>query len=309
VLFFIAANRLLSPNTAGGSGGQPAPQPAPSTSGVINVQRTVSATAHVLSGDVSLTQPQEAVPLANGDIIVVDTGNKRLVLLDAHGRFIRTITAGAVLFQEPYAVAASSTSFYVLDTQLRAIESFDLQGRFRSQVFSSAVLDHPRGLALGLNGTFYIADPASSSIDAVSSGGTLIGKLAAPAGSNESNFNQPSDVAVSADNVLYVVDNGNLQLRALTPVGKATGHWPVPSSSTLFSAHVLPLSDGRLLVSDPAGSLLLYARGSKIPTRIVLRMPGMGSTPPSPLGMAATAGGKVLVTDNSKGRILVVSLP
>jgi NHL repeat len=305
VLLFIAVNRLMSASPTQGSSGPP----APASGSVIKVQRTITAVAQILSGTVPLKQPQEAVPLANGDIVVADTGDKRIVLLDAHGRSIRTITAGASPFQEPYAVAASKTAFYVLDTQLRAIESFDLQGRFRSQSFSSTVLDHPRGLALGPDGNFYIADPASSSIITASSGGTLIRKLLAPAGANETSFNQPSDVAIGPGNVLYVMDNGNFQVRALTPDGKAEGQLPAPGSSTLFSAHVLPLSDGRLLVSDPGGSLLLYPRGSKIPTRILLRVPGLKSAPPSPLGLASLGGRKILIADNTGGRILVVSLP
>lgn len=309
VLFFLGFHRLLAPSATQGSNGPTVPQPASFATSVIKLTRTLTLTASVLNRGVSLSRPQEAVALSDGTVAVADTGNHRVVLLSADGRTVHIIGAGASRFLEPYAVAASRTGVYVLDTQRRTIESFDFRGHFQSPIFSGGVLDHPRGLALGPNGILYVADPASNSIDLVSIRGALIKKMIAVSGLTGGAFHQPSDVAVGAHGTLYTVDNTANRILALTPDGKILGTWAAPSSSTLFSAHVLPLPDGRLLVSDPSGALILYSRRSESATRLILHVPGTGTAPPSPLGISLAAGGRVLITDNSDGKILKLSLP
>ena len=148
------------------------------------------------------------------------------------------------------------------------------------------------------------------SVVVVSTAGTIQHLLDVARGGRPDTFNQPSDVASGPNGMLYVLDNNNQRVCEITTSGTLVAQWTAPVSSTEFSSHILPLPDGRLLLSDPSqGSLLIYNRGAKKPTRLILEM--KGSTQPHliPLGLARTQNGEILVTDNANGEILAVRLP
>jgi hypothetical protein len=113
---------------------------------------------------------------------------------------------------------------------------------------------------------------------------------------------------VSPDGTVYVLDNINSRIKALTATGAFIAQWPAPPSNTLHSVHVLPLRGGRLLASDPfAGALLLYRPDGGEPVRVPLSVPGPAAGSVQPLGLSLGPGGNVLVTDGNGNRVLLVS--
>jgi glucose/arabinose dehydrogenase len=270
-------------------------------------QQSIVRQVRVLGEGAGLLAPQEAVPLRNGDIAVVDTGHKRIVFLDAHGKLLKSVTAGASPLQAPFAAAVAGGMLYVLDSERDTIERFDAQGQYRSTVIHDPALHHSRGLSLGRNGTLLVANPASNSVLTLSTHGDILHTLASSVGTGPTKLDQPSDVAFGHDGSIYILDNNNRRVQIVNAAGSFSGQRPAPPSSTIASAHVLPLPDGRLVVSDPTGSLLLYPPNGGSATRIVLRVKGDPSARISPLGLALTTKGSVLVTDTMGNRILVIS--
>jgi DNA-binding beta-propeller fold protein YncE len=268
---------------------------------------TIVREVRVLGEQAGLLAPQEAVQLRNGAIAVVDTGHKRLVFLDAHGKLLKSVTAGSSPLREPYAVVAAGRALYVLDSEGDTIDRFDAQGRFRGVVLHDPALHLARGIALGPKGTLLVANPSTDNVLTMSRSGTILHIIGGTIGAGPNQLDQPSDVATGINGSIYVLDNNNRRVQVVTAAGAFSGQRPAPPSSTLASAHVLPLPDGRLIVSDPTGSLLVYPPHGSSATRIVLRVKGDPSSPISPLGLSLTSQRTVLVTDTTGNRLLVIS--
>jgi hypothetical protein len=308
ILYSVAAIRLVPAalSTQSPSSGN-APAPA-AVSALASVPTGLAQVERLLGAGAGLKSPQEAVPLPSGGVAVVDTGNARIAFLNAHGGLMSSAASGPSL-KNPYAVAASSRTVYVVDAQLGSIFQYDLHGRYLGLLAHATPLNDARGLALGPDGNLYAASPGFNAIAVVSPSG-VIRLMPGSTGGKCTQFNQPSDVAVTRSGMIYVLDNGNQRVCEMTASGTFVGEWIAPSSSTQFSSHVLPLPDGRLLLSDPAqGSLVLYARGADTPTRLIFHGKGTPLAHGTPLGLALTAGGQVLVTDGGDAQLLVVKLP
>lgn len=320
LLVLVALLALLPPTPHTGQAAQdvavPTPTPAPpaaTTSTQVptvgaSSARTIVRDASVLGQNAGLLAPQEAVQLRNGNIAVVDTGHKRLVILDAHGKLLQSVTGGAASFKDPFAVATAGGTIYVLDSAADTIDRFTLQGQYRGMMLHDPVLDRARGMALGPNGTVLVANPASNSIVTLDRSGQILHTLGGTVGAGPTNLNQPSDVASGKGGLIYILDNNNQRVQIVNAAHAFTGQRPAPASSTIASAHVLPLPDGRLLVSDPTGALLLYPPNGRAATRIVLRVNGASSGRISPLGLALATGERILITDTAGNRLLLISI-
>jgi len=205
-------------------------------------------------------------------------------------------------------VATAGGTVYVLDSAGDTIDRFTQQGQYRGSVLHDPALDRARGMALGRNGTILVANPASNSVLTLTRTGQILHTLGGAVGTGPTQLSQPSDVASGKGGLTYILDNNNQRVQIVSAANTFTGQRPAPSSSTLASAHILPLPDGRLLVSDPTGALLLYPSNGGSATRIVLRVKGDSSTHISPLGLALTGRGRVLITDTTGNRLLVLSV-
>jgi glucose/arabinose dehydrogenase len=283
----------------------PTSPPAVQATPLVTSQTVVPVPAVAIGVSAGLGEPREALQLANGRFAVVDTGHSRLVILDPRGRVLHS--SGPPLVQ-PYAIAAGHNALYVLDSRLGAIERYDLNGRFLRPLVQGVALGGAKGMGIAPNGTLYVANPTSNSIVAVSPQGRIVQIISSPLSNRLGEFNQPSDVAVGPHGDIYVVDNVNMRIEELGPHGEFRGLWAIPPSVTSFSVHALPLSDGRLLASDPSGSLILYRPGGPV-TRISLQTHGQPPTTLSPLGLAPGRAGTIVVTDNRGGRIFLATLP
>jgi DNA-binding beta-propeller fold protein YncE len=308
-LVIVAVSRILS-STIGSS--QPLYQrPLPPAASGTQPSPFAGASARVLASAVpigaaaGLSAPQEAVQLPNGRFAVVDTGNRRLVILDSRGRLLHS---SSTHLEEPYAIAARRTALYVLDSRVPAVERFDLNGRYLGRIVQGVDLAGGRGMGITPAGTLYVANPVLNSVVVVSPAGRVVQLVSSPLSDRPGEFNQPSDVAVGPGGTIFVVDNVNSRIEEIGPHGEFLGAWSVPSSNTSISVHVLPLADGRVLASDPAGSLLIFQLGGSA-TRVELQVHGHPLADISPLGVAPGHNGTIVVTDNRGGRLLLVKLP
>ena len=93
---------------------------------------------------------------------------------------------------------------------------------------TSAFFDIPQGISISLGGTIYVADSENHRIRAVSPTGTVTTLAGSGAfafadgvGGNAA-FNDPRDVTVSKEGVVYVTDCNNYRIRAISPGGVVT---------------------------------------------------------------------------------------
>lgn len=241
---------------------------------------------------------------------MADTGHHRVVLFDPAGHLIRTASSGSVPLVAPYAVVAVPGGFDVLEAQTGTIDHFDAAGRFIARVAQDSALRIGRSLAVGPDGRFYIANPLTNSIVVLTPDGRVARQMTSLLGAGQGQFNQVSDVVTGATGALYVLDNLNNRIEALTATGTFIAQWSVPTSDTLHSVHLLSLSDGRLLAGDPTGALLIYPHGGGTPTRRPLLLNGrpLAASEVQIVGLTRSPQGEILATDSRGGRIFVVTL-
>ena len=261
----------------------------------------------VLGARAGLAQPRAAAVLPDGRIVVADTANSRLVILDSGGRPLRDVHPSGGVLQQPFAVVAHGGSIYVLDAGRGAIERYTLDGRYAGDVIRGPALGSARGMAIGPEGRFYVANPLNNSIQIVAPDGTLAPAITSPLGAGPGQFNQPSDVAVGPDGIIYIMDSQNGRIEALTRGGAFVGQWAAPHADTLFSSRLLLLAGGRIMLSDPSGGLLLYAPAGGAPEREAITVAGQSQASPQPLGLALLPNGNILAVDGRGNQLLVVT--
>ena len=256
-----------------------------------------------LGAVIGLNAPRAAVMLPDGDIAVADTGAQRLALIDGAGRLLRGEQDGRL--REPVAiVVAAGKILYILDAERGAIERYDATGRFVREVARNAMLRGASGMALGRHGLLYIANPRLHAVVVMLSVTGKIERLIdGPLGASD-HFVSPIDVGVGADDKLYVLDSGSGRIVALTSGGRLVARWPIVPVATGALAHLLPLPDGRVLLSDASGAVVIYDKDSALPAfKRALTLTGGRSQAHGPLGLSRAPHGDILVTDTRGNRL------
>jgi len=103
-----------------------------------------------------------------GDLVVADTGNRRIQVFDAVGKFIRTIPAEGgenPLMSPRRAFVAEDGKVFVADPEAGKVFVFDPDGRaVRSIVPAGAPEFRPTDVAVDRDGLVYVTDLAASSL-------------------------------------------------------------------------------------------------------------------------------------------------
>jgi DNA-binding beta-propeller fold protein YncE len=210
----------------------------------------------------------------------------------------------------PFGLAITpSGHLFVLDSDRGQVIEY-AAGRTGSavpQLASDTVIGllHARDLALDAAGHILVADPASNSVVTLAADLTLLHQQPNRAANGVDLFEQPDAVAAGPNGSIYVVDSQNNQLKQYSSGWTLLRSWPLIATDTLHAPHVLPLSGGRVLVSDPPdGKLLLFTATSNLPRAFTVAIqPG---SPAVPLGLARSGPSTVLVTCNGSNQVLEV---
>ncbi|HEX9990971.1 MAG TPA: flippase activity-associated protein Agl23 [Chloroflexia bacterium] len=163
---------------------------------------------------------------AGGNVYVTDTGNKRVMIFDGNGKYLRQIASGmspekiasAYPFNqpgemnEPIGIAVDgSGAVYVADTNNRRIQKFDAAGKFVAQ-WPVGGTNWDAGpylepfLALDSAGNLYVAAPTGRKILKFNATGQ---PLAEKSAQGAVSLKTPTGVTVAADGSVYVVDVGS----------------------------------------------------------------------------------------------------
>jgi len=245
-------------------------------------------------GDARLKSPCGLAVSSQGTVVIADTGNDRVVLLDRKGRFVRTFgrrckleqggaggctdedgagprQPGDAQFLEPWGVAVSrSGRIFVADTWNSRIQAFDPSGRYlwKWGVFGSItgmpgdarLLYGPRGLAVSPDDELLVADTGNKRVLRFREGGELLGQ-AGGSGKIPGRFDEPVGIAVdpkSGD--ILVADAWNRRIQRLSAGMRFLEEWHVPgwrSRDAASKPYVAVDAHGNVFATDPAESRLL----------------------------------------------------
>lgn len=163
----------------------------------------------------------------NGNLLVADTGNKRILQYTPTGELVQQIGGGGVVggrFEEPVGVAVSPVdgTIYVADTwnqrvqklspTLEFLEEWPAAGWDSQEIYDKPYLD------VATNGDVYVTDPQFSRVIVYDATGEVKSSFGT-FGNGATNFNLPTGVAIDPEtNVVLIADANNSRVQAFPPV-------------------------------------------------------------------------------------------
>lgn len=174
------------------------------------------------AGGKALAEPYGiGVDPRNGNVLVTDARNHRVVIFDAAGRFLREFGEegdGRGQFALPGGVAVDPAgSIYVSDYLQDRIQKFSEAGEFILQWGGpgegDAGFNSPIGLAADEQGRVYVADFYNKVVKVFSPRGELLGRIGQPGQWQLGDLDYPTDVDVSGDGRVLVADAYNYRVQ------------------------------------------------------------------------------------------------
>ena len=236
-----------------------------------------------------------AIDPASGDVFVADTGNSRIVRLDAGGQFVAswdTTEAGlnpAVgeesAGQEVVDLAVEpGGAVVVLDAVGQQLLRFTPDGQFTASFGVEQTFYRPRGLGIDAAGQIAVADTGGVRIVRLDPSGALQSQAGGP--DSDLARQQPTDAALTPGGDLYFVEAESGAITRLAADGSLT-RWGGPAlASTIDGPHLAVLPAGGLTVSDPEGRRVLLFTADGQP----LGQFGAEAGLVKPVGIAAAPG-------------------
>lgn len=214
-------------------------------------------------------EPRDVAVLANGDLVVADTVNRRVQIFPAGAPPLFTpspepghiLTGDGFPFEEPLAVGVNGRDeILVLDSTLQWIYRYDAAGNFIDRFGGpTAFLFHPRGMTVFADDTLAVADTGQSRLTFFSPDGAQAGSLGG-LGSGPGQFNEPTDVVRDEQGTYYVAEAMNNRIQRLDAGGNPLGQWAIPPAYAFDGPHLALGPDGSLFVTESQNaSLLRYA--------------------------------------------------
>jgi sugar lactone lactonase YvrE len=147
-----------------------------------------------------------------GRLYIIDRLNRRLVVVESTGEFIREITSkdkGFFGFNDVR--VDDGGNIYAVDTLGKKVYVFDVEGSVTSSFFGNDNLRFPASLAVHKNGFIYVADTHGDSIKVYDKDGILQYTIS-ESGTKEGELTHPSYLFIDKEGRIYVIDGNRVQV-------------------------------------------------------------------------------------------------
>jgi sugar lactone lactonase YvrE len=247
-----------------------------------------------------------------GDVVyVADTGNRRIVAVNASTGEVQTVPVNSIELVEPFDLVAENPlgadgTLLVLDAGLGMLLQVDpMSGEAQPIAVAPSYVERSRGLGNGLAGEVWIANTPGKRVAAVNARGEVVREVVLPAVAGGSEM-QPVDVAVTPDNALYVTDVSAHMLYQFSEAGYLLSSQPIPRANALDGAHLAVDEDGSLYMTEPeAGRVVRLDENATVDRIWNVRVKETAAA--KPVGIAVAEDGTIWVVDSQGGRLLRVT--
>jgi 4-amino-4-deoxy-L-arabinose transferase-like glycosyltransferase len=218
-------------------------------------------------GDGLFLEPRDVAVLANGNLVVADTGNRWVQIINPQGTFIQGLTGEDVEpFAEPLAVAVNSRDeILVLDSTLQWVYRYDAAGNYLGRFGGpTALLFHPRGMNIFEDDTIGLADTGSARVAIFNPDGSLAASFG-QLGDAPGQFSEPTDVIRDSQLTYFVAEAMNNRIQHVDFAGNPLAQWAIPPAYAFEGPHLAFGPDGSIFVTESqSGSLFRYAPGGAL---------------------------------------------
>ncbi|MBM2826977.1 MAG: hypothetical protein HW403_1041, partial [Dehalococcoidia bacterium] len=168
--------------------------------------------------------PRDLAVDVQGNLLVSDTGNKRIQKFSPEGSFMKSYGgpgAGPGRFMEPVGLDVTSDGrIYVADTWNHRVQWFDKEfvymGEFPVQAWQGQGLMNKPYLSVETGGNVVVTDPEKHRLLRFSSDGSIISVITGY-GQERPVFNTPMGISTDKQGHLYVADSGSGRVVKLAP--------------------------------------------------------------------------------------------
>ncbi len=159
-------------------------------------------------GAIKLSSPMGICSLPTGEIVVADSGNKRILLLDQFMSELRSFNVEDKYFEKPVDVAELGGAILVLDNQKRRVTKLtrfgQIVGSFGAPGTEKGQLVYPTSIAT-YGDRVYVCDAGAGQLKEYTQKGGYVGSFGSPGRGPES-LSWPSDVTFDNLGNQYIVD-------------------------------------------------------------------------------------------------------
>jgi len=245
-----------------------------------------------------------------GSLLIVDTGNHRVLKFTPEGQFISAFGrqgAGPREFLSPQGIAVDAAgSIYVADSFNNRIQKFTTNGQFLfswgQPGTSAGQFNVPRCIAVGPGNIIYVVDSLNQRIQYFDTGGNYLGEWGT-FGMGPGQFFVPSGIGVDGLGRVIVSDVANHRVQRFSATGQFQAEWN--ASQSAFGALSSPekvgvREDGSFVVADMGNRRLLEFSAQGVPLRVFGAPASQPGTLIQPTGVVFDGLGNVFAIDRLK---------
>jgi Bacterial Ig-like domain (group 3)/NHL repeat len=254
-------------------------------------------------GSITLSAPAAIVLDAAGDCFISDTGNSRIVEVNAQGvASVLTITGLSPALAAPAGIAIDgSGNLYIADMGNSRVVEVTPAGVGSVVSMGSVTLSSPKGIALDPSGDIFVADTGNSRVVEVTAGGSAAA-LSITGLSSPSTLNTPKGLGTDVAGNLYIADSVNNRIVKVAAGGTVGTTLSIELNSP---SSVSVDGIGNVYIADTGNSRIaevdIANNGTVLYTNSV--------TLSGPLDVAVDVFGVAYVADTGNNRGLIVNPP